>query len=69
MLAKTLALATLKTMATARKLVKKKHSEEKSDKKVLNYTEEDEKELSGPEDDVREGKCSEMTLALLCVSL
>uniref|UniRef100_A0A671TLD8 Synaptonemal complex protein 3 n=1 Tax=Sparus aurata TaxID=8175 RepID=A0A671TLD8_SPAAU len=42
-------------MATARKQVKKKHPEEKSDKKVFDFTEEDEKKgLSGSEDDVRE---------------
>ncbi|KAM8751562.1 synaptonemal complex protein 3 [Acanthopagrus latus] len=42
-------------MATARRQVKKKHPEEKPDKKVFDFTEEDEKkELSGSEDDVRE---------------
>ncbi|XP_013878446.1 synaptonemal complex protein 3 [Austrofundulus limnaeus] len=42
-------------MATGRKQMKKKHLEEKTDKKVFEFTEEDEKkELSGSEDEVRE---------------
>ncbi|XP_073328567.1 synaptonemal complex protein 3 [Pagrus major] len=42
-------------MATARRQMKKRHPEEKSDKKVFDFTEEDEKkELSGSEDDARE---------------
>nr|XP_046249106.1 synaptonemal complex protein 3 [Scatophagus argus] len=42
-------------MATARRQVKKKHPEEKPEKKVFDFTPEDEKkELSGSEDDVRE---------------
>ncbi|XP_038563003.1 synaptonemal complex protein 3 isoform X2 [Micropterus salmoides] len=42
-------------MATARRQMKKKHPEEKPDKKVFDFTQEDEKkELSGSEDDVRE---------------
>ncbi|XP_072241393.1 synaptonemal complex protein 3 [Leuresthes tenuis] len=42
-------------MATGRKQMKKKHMENKPDKKVFDFTEEDEKkELSGSEDDVRE---------------
>ena len=37
--------------------MKKKHPEEKSDKKVFDFTEEDEKkELSGSEEDGREGE-------------
>ena len=52
-------------MATARRQVKKKHPEEKPDKKVFDFTEEDEKkELSGSEDDVREGEWSWLTLAI-----
>lgn len=52
-------------MATARKQVKKKHPEEKSDKKVFDFTEEDEKKgLSGSEDDVREGEWSWLAIAL-----
>lgn len=44
-------------MATGRKQLRKKHLEEKPDKKVFDFTEEDEKkELSGSEDDVRESK-------------
>ncbi len=44
-------------MATARRPMKKKHPEEKSDKKVFDFTEEDEKkELSGSEDEVRAGE-------------
>ncbi|XP_070763823.1 synaptonemal complex protein 3 [Enoplosus armatus] len=42
-------------MATGRRQVKKKHPEDKSDKNVFDFTEEDEKkELSGSEEDVRE---------------
>uniref|UniRef100_A0A3B4WX88 Synaptonemal complex protein 3 n=1 Tax=Seriola lalandi dorsalis TaxID=1841481 RepID=A0A3B4WX88_SERLL len=42
-------------MATGRKQMKKKHPEEKSDKKVFDFIVEDEKkELSGSEDEVRE---------------
>ncbi|XP_044048229.1 synaptonemal complex protein 3 [Siniperca chuatsi] len=42
-------------MATARRQMKKKHPEEKSDKKVFDFTQEDEKkELSGSEDDARD---------------
>uniref|UniRef100_A0A3B4WN92 Synaptonemal complex protein 3 n=1 Tax=Seriola lalandi dorsalis TaxID=1841481 RepID=A0A3B4WN92_SERLL len=45
-------------MATGRKQMKKKHPEEKSDKKVFDFIVEDEKkELSGSEDEVREGEC------------
>ncbi|XP_069028873.1 synaptonemal complex protein 3 isoform X1 [Embiotoca jacksoni] len=41
-------------MATGRKQMKKKHVEEKTDKKVFDFTGEDEKkELSGSEDEVR----------------
>ncbi|XP_026221689.1 synaptonemal complex protein 3 isoform X2 [Anabas testudineus] len=41
-------------MATGRKQLRKKHLEEKSDKKVFEFTQEDKKkELSGSEDDVR----------------
>lgn len=44
-------------MATARKQLKKKLPEEKADKNVYDFGEEDEKKvLSGSEDDVREGK-------------
>lgn len=43
-------------MATGRKQMKKKHLEEKTDKMVFEFTQEDEKkELSGSEDEVREG--------------
>lgn len=46
-------------MATARKQLKKKLPEEKADKNVYDFGEEDEKKvLSGSEDDVREGKSS-----------
>lgn len=46
--------------------MKKKHPEEKPDKKVFDFTEEDEKkELSGSEDDVREGKFNQLQLQLL----
>lgn len=45
-------------MATARRQMKKKHPEEKPDKKVFDFTEDEKKELSGSEDEVREGKCS-----------
>lgn len=42
-------------MATGRKQMKKKHLEEKTEK-VFEFTQEDEKkELSGSEDEVREG--------------
>uniref|UniRef100_A0A3Q3BG65 Synaptonemal complex protein 3 n=1 Tax=Kryptolebias marmoratus TaxID=37003 RepID=A0A3Q3BG65_KRYMA len=42
-------------MATGRRQIKKKHLEEKTDKKVFDFTEEDEKKgLSGSEDEVRE---------------
>ncbi|XP_020504552.1 synaptonemal complex protein 3 [Labrus bergylta] len=42
-------------MASARKQMKKKHPEEKSDKKVFDFTEEDKKkELSASEDEARE---------------
>ncbi|XP_037538549.1 synaptonemal complex protein 3 [Nematolebias whitei] len=42
-------------MATGRKQMKRKHLEEKTDKKVFEFTQEDEKkELSGSEDEVRE---------------
>uniref|UniRef100_A0A3Q0RCB2 Synaptonemal complex protein 3 n=1 Tax=Amphilophus citrinellus TaxID=61819 RepID=A0A3Q0RCB2_AMPCI len=44
-------------MAAARKQMKKKHLEEKADKKVFDFIPEDEKkELSGSEDEVREGE-------------
>uniref|UniRef100_A0A3Q1IFP1 XLR/SYCP3/FAM9 domain-containing protein n=1 Tax=Anabas testudineus TaxID=64144 RepID=A0A3Q1IFP1_ANATE len=44
----------LAKMATGRKQLRKKHLEEKSDKKVFEFTQEDKKkELSGSEDDVR----------------
>uniref|UniRef100_A0A3Q0RJ25 Synaptonemal complex protein 3 n=1 Tax=Amphilophus citrinellus TaxID=61819 RepID=A0A3Q0RJ25_AMPCI len=46
-------------MAAARKQMKKKHLEEKADKKVFDFIPEDEKkELSGSEDEVREGEPS-----------
>lgn len=44
-------------MATIRRQIKKKRPEEKTDK-VFDFTEEDEKkELSASEDDIREGRC------------
>uniref|UniRef100_A0A3Q3L9M4 Synaptonemal complex protein 3 n=1 Tax=Labrus bergylta TaxID=56723 RepID=A0A3Q3L9M4_9LABR len=60
-------------MASARKQMKKKHPEEKSDKKVFDFTEEDKKkELSASEDEAREGDRSrsetEMS-AVLCFLL
>lgn len=48
-----------KSMATARKQLKKKLPEEKADKNVYDFGDEDAKKvLSGSEDDVREGKSS-----------
>lgn len=56
-------------MATARKQVKKKKPDDKPDKKVFDFTEDNEKkELSGSEDD-RESKYSQLALALAGVSL
>lgn len=50
-------------MATGRKQLRKKHMEEKPDKKVFDFTQEDEKkELSGSEDDVREGIVAQMLM-------
>lgn len=49
-------------MATGRKQMKKKHPEEKTDKKVFDFTQEEEKkELSGSEDEVREGMLAKLT--------
>ncbi|XP_076589837.1 synaptonemal complex protein 3 [Chaetodon auriga] len=46
-------------MATARRQMKKKLPEDKTDKKVFDFTEEDEKKgLSGSEDDVREDEAA-----------
>lgn len=48
-------------MAAARKQSKKKIPEEKVEKNVYDFVDEDEKkELSGSEDDVREGKSSQL---------
>ncbi|XP_026168311.1 synaptonemal complex protein 3 [Mastacembelus armatus] len=41
-------------MATGRKQMKKRHTEEKIDKNVFDFTEDEKKELSGSEDDPRE---------------
>lgn len=43
-------------MATGRKQMKKKYPEEKPDKNVFDFPEDEKKELSGSEDDVREGE-------------
>lgn len=57
-------------MATARKQLKKKLPEEKADKNVYDFCEEDEKKvLSGSEDDVREGKSSWLIVRLALASL
>lgn len=43
--------------------MKKKHPEEKPDKKVYDFIQEDgKKELSGSEDDVREGRSANLRL-------
>lgn len=42
-------------MATARKQLKKKHPEEKADKNVYAFGEDEKKELSASEEDVRGG--------------
>ena len=56
-------------MATGRKQMKKKHMEDKPDKKVFDFTQEDEKKaLSGSEDDVREGLCADDWLGYISKS-
>ncbi|XP_019946061.1 synaptonemal complex protein 3 [Paralichthys olivaceus] len=47
-------------MAAARKQVKRKQAEEKCDKKVFDFTEEEKKEMSGSEDEVREDQTLEV---------
>lgn len=45
-------------MATARKQLKKKLAGEKPDKNVYDFGEDEKKELSGSEDDLKQGKCN-----------
>lgn len=49
-------------MATGRKQMKKKHLEEKMDTKVFEFTQEEEKkDLSGSEDEVRAGMLAKLS--------
>lgn len=56
-------------MATARKQLKKKHPGEKADKNVYDFGEDEKKELSASEEDVRGGKNSELYLRVLALAV